>query len=396
MICKKCGTNIPDTAKFCNVCGEKIEVENNINITNSAVEEKNTEMVTLQSEPIQQVESEKVQENVISQPTVNPNTEIEQTVVVPPIQPNSEPKKKKNNTWIFIVGGVILGIFAIVLVIFAINKSSNNSIKVLEKALSNLEEKGEDNGTINASILMESNTSDTYNLSATIKYAENMDSYDMELILNKSILYDEMKFYLTYNDDKAVLYAKSSLIDMLGVTSSQSDMWLHYLVPIDDIEIEEETDQKDVEYDLSSILDNKHYKFINEENNLRQYQLIIDNELVNKIKSKLDQEEIKEFENSISSLTTDGSKELTETYYINFYINKLNELEKISMDLTDKLNDESITKAIISFEFVNFGNTSVELPSDVKDSTMDLETYMSTYSSYGTMNDNSTYIDSGM
>ena len=37
---------------------------------------------------------------------------------------------KKNNTWVFIVLGVVLVILSVVLVCFAIKKSSNNSIKV--------------------------------------------------------------------------------------------------------------------------------------------------------------------------------------------------------------------------------------------------------------------------
>ena len=401
MICKKCGTNIEDNSKFCGVCGEKVEElvqEQNIQ-AESVVEE--TPMVV----PLIQPDPESLDQTAIVEPIIPEENEnvitvveqsLDQTAVVEPVTPetninesitpvapepevnnvpvtNKEPKKK-NNAWIFVVLGVLLGVIALALVYFAYSKSSNNSVRVLEKALGNMALKSENSGTIDAKILIQSDTEDAMNLSATIKYAkQGDDNYNFNLTLNKSMFFDEINLYASILDERATLFVNSSVIDMLGLTSATPSMWVHMTTTEQELEMQTgtETDELD-DIDLSDILDEKHFKLIGEQNSLNHYQLVIDNELVNKIKFEAYKEDdLKNFADSLG--------ELTEVYYVDFYINNSNELVKISMDLTNSLNDESIRRAVISLEFNNLGSTLVQIPAEAKNSIIDLETYMATY-----------------
>jgi len=401
MICKKCGTNIEDNSKFCGVCGEKVEElaqEQNIQ-TESVVEETpmvvpliQPEVKSLQQttdvEPVvqetnegvisvveQPLEQTAVVEPVIQEPITNESiTPVEPTQEVNTVPVQNKESKKKNNTLIFVLLGVLLGVVALALVFFAYNKLSKNSVRVLEKALGNLEFKGERSGTIDVKLLIQSETEDAMNLSATIKYAkQGDDNYNLNLTLNKSMFFDEMNVYASILDERATLFINSSLIDMLGLTSATPSMWVHMTTTEQELEMQTgtETDELD-DIDLSDILDEKHFKLIGEQNNLTHYQLVIDNELINKIKFEASKEEdLKSFSDSLT--------ELTETYYVDFYINNSNELVKISMDLANEIDDESIKSAVISLEFGNFGSTIVDIPADAKNSIIDLETYMSTY-----------------
>ena len=413
MICKKCGANIEDNSKFCGVCGEKVEeLVQEQNIQNESVIEETPMVVPLiQPEPLEQTavvepivpETNETIVQVVEQP-------LEQTAVVEPVMPitnesvtpvqpevNTVPvpnkeSKKKNNTLVFVLLGILLGVIALALVFFAYNKSANNSVRVLEKALANLEFKGERSGTIDAKLLIQSDTEDAMNLSATIKYAkQGDDNYNFNVTLNKSMFFDEINLYASILDERATLFVNSSVIDMLGLTSATPSMWVHMTTTEQELEMQTGTDVEEIEdIDLSNILDEKHFKLIGKENNLNHYQLVIDNELINKIKFEAYKEEdLRSFADSLS--------ELTETYYVDFYINDSNELVKISMDLTNSLNDESIRSAVISFEFNNFGGTLVQIPAEAKNSIIDLETYMATYAIQDdtnvdpTLNQNYTY-----
>lgn len=380
MICRKCGNSIENNSKFCGVCGEKIEeLVQEQNIQSESVAEEIPFVVQPGAVKVEQsLQQTTVVEPVNFQPLTNENiTPSDQTPEINTVQVTStidKELKKKNNTWIFAILGVLLGIIAVTSVYFAYSKFSNNSVKVLEKALSKLEFKGERSGTVDVKLLIQSQTDDSMNLSATMKYSkQGDDNYNFNLTLNKSMFFEEINVYASVLDEKATLFVNSSLIDMLGFTSSTPSMWVYMTTTEQDLEMQTGIEVDELEdIDLSDILDGSHFKLIDSQNNLKHYQLVIDNELVNKIKKEASKEDnLKNFANSLN--------ELTENYYVDFYINNSNELVKISMDLTKGLNDESIKSAVMSFEFNNFGSTLVQIPTEVKNSTIDLETYVSTY-----------------
>ena len=396
MICKKCGANIADTAKFCGYCGNPIEQPQPVVDIQSTQNNTQVEQVTEQGSNtgLNNVEfNNSVDVQSIEQPVMN---QVEQPIIENTIQGSSGNNSKKTkgnaNKLIPIIVGIVLILIALVLLFIAFNKSSNNSIAVLEKAINNFEEKGKNSGTINANLLIGSGTSDTINLSATAKYSKTNDIYNLALILNESILYDEMSIYSTISEKDITLYAKSSLIDMLGLTSSAEDMWLYYFIDLTEF-ADDNLESNNDDFDLSDIIDEKHFKYINKVDNLRHYELVIDDDLINKIESKSTEEERQKIEDSLSSISN-GEMNLTETYIIDFYIDDSNQLVKISMDLSDYMEDDEISKVILSFEFMNLNSTTVEIPQDALSSQNDLETYISTYSSYDSSVDyDDNYID---
>lgn len=398
MICKKCGATIDERSKFCIYCGNKINVveipnavENNMNVSNKqnefVIEEvkSNNNLVNNTN-----LDTTKNQVDQVNYDSVN--SQLEKTVVVPIQQVNQQmsiqnPPKKSNKTWIFIILGIVLAIITGILLFLSINKSSNNSIKVLQKAINNFAVKGENSGTINLDLLLGSNESDSINISATMKYARVDYNYNIALTLNKSLLFDEVNLYSTITEKDVTLYAKSSLVDMLGVTSSNTDMWVHYVLGLDElIDTEEQNIELKSNIDLSSIFDDNHYKYVGKKDSLRQYQLIIDNELISKVKK------IVESEDSLKESLTEIPEEqinLEKPIYLDFYINKSNELAKITMDISELIEEEeNLSKAIIEISFLNFGNTMVDIPKEAKNSNMDIITYFSTYMKKENMQNN--------
>ncbi len=301
---------------------------------------------------------------------------------IPPVEPNSpkEPTKKKNN----MVIGIIIGVAALLvvstlIVLLVFGNKNKNTVSVLNKAVNNYISKGKESGTIRLSALIESAQADSINLSADFKYAKSGDEYNFEAKLNKSVFFDEMSVYAKGNKDDITLYAKSSLVDLLGFTKSDTDTWLYYMINLSDFK--DEDDDLDFDsFDASDVLDSESFKYIDESNGVRHYQLIIDNSLMSKIDSELSDTE----KEDIDSLVKDSSYSdiLEKGINIDFYINKSNELQKISIDLSKYIDDDSVSKAVLSMEFIDLGSTTVNIPSDVLYTTMDFATYFNNNSTF--------------
>ena len=346
MICKKCGSTIEDTSKFCGYCGEKVNNENQTQIpvqnieqpiVNNVVDNNSLNQTNLNQGVVEQPVLQEVQQN-IQVPAEPINNTIPNQTNMPNLE--SKPSKKKNSKLLFIVLGIVLAVLAAVLVILAFNKTASNSISVLEKSLANLGSKGTDSGTINAKISVEDNTSSKIDLSATLKYLKTNDTYDFGITLNKSVLFEEMSLYLRTTKDKATIYANSNTIDMLGFTKSNVNMWVYYILDLKEVSENIEIPE-DKQIDLKGILDEKHFKYVDKTNNTKHYKLIVDKELMDKIKEKMPNDYDEELDSSIS---------LTDSYEIDFYINDSNELVRISMDLTNAVASEDIKSAIIIIE----------------------------------------------
>lgn len=384
MVCKKCGFNVSDNAKFCGYCGNPIEEPNKEVILSTEpqtiIQDNNVNEISVDSGNDILFNSEKTE--------VNSNIDILAPIEQPKIEEvnqtlnnvsNQNKKSGKNSKIPFIILGVVLMVLGLSLIFGSISKNYTDSINVLNKAISNLNEKGAESGTINVKLLTESSTSDSFNLSATAKYSKNNDVYDFEFTLNKSLINDEVSFYSRIDKDKIYLYAKSSIIDMLGLTNSDQDVWLHYFTDFVGMVEEENTD----DLDISEILDKNNFKYVNKVDNLNHYQLIINKSLIENIKSKLSDEELVEIEETLDVII----EELNQPYIIDFYINNSNEIVRISVDLTSIIDVPQVSNANISIEFADFNKTTVVIPSDALESKIDLETYMSTNSSFGNFDD---------
>lgn len=382
MICKKCGENIADTSKFCGYCGNPIDqLTSDKPVNQEFLTDENVEQSQHNIDQMQPIVSGDISnESDLPAVDMNASANIGESIDQVPAEQSVEPNEKSNknadtNKIILIVVGIVLAVVALVLLFIALNKSSNNSATTLERAMNNFIENGKSSGTIDAKILIESSTSDTINLSATVKYAKANNEYNLGLTLNRSILSDEMNLYSKVTENDATLYVQSNLLDMLGLSSSEQNVWLYYFMDLTDV-IDYDEIEADYNNSLSGILDAKHFKYINRVGNLNHYQLIIDNDLIKKIESRTTEEEQNVIDNYMDSI---NQGELTETYVLDLYINDSDELIKISMDLANYIDDEEISKALLSIEFSNFNNTIVTIPNDALVSQMDIETYMSIY-----------------
>lgn len=356
MICKKCGTNIADTSKFCGYCGEKVELtkeESNTN-TNLTVEESLTDVKV----------NEVIQPLPIDNLTINA---LENETNISPNEQKNSNKKNRNfsNGWaLILLGGVLLAI-AIVLLLVAFNKPSyNESIKALDSAINNLEDNS--SGTVQANLLMQSADNISINMSGTFKYAKVNDGYGFELSIDKSMLFDGFNIYSLIDKDYLKLYVKSNVIDMLGSTSSSLDTWLKYEMPMGDNVV---LDEKLIQYDLSSIFDKKHIKYVGKEGNLKHYQLIIDNNLIEKIET---------LNSDTNEFARSNNITITDNIVLDVYLTN-NKLAKITLDLSNLIDDESLSKIIFSMDFKDFNSTNISIPKEAINSFITLDEYMEEY-----------------
>ncbi len=450
MICKKCGSNIADSSKFCGYCGTPVEkipsVEQNQNIYFDIAKQQESNLQTENfdrvREPIVNEESVKIEpispinptidnlsnevnkvdssiqtvdtQNSISQESMNPqfnnenalnnnniinqpingeqlgvsqsfvnqmpvnmqeeNKEVEpQSVQIEPLSNQPNKNKKSNNKLIFLILGIVLVVAGLVVLLMTFfGKTSSSSIDVLNKALANIEQNANQSATVDAKILVENKTQDSMNFSATLKYQKINDNYNMNLVLNKSLLYDEINIYSKINDKDISFYIPSNIIDnLIGYTHSDNDIWLKDTEILENLYKKQQND-----LNLNDIIDEKHFVYVDSNNKIRHYKLIVDQELLDKIESNykdvLDEEFIdnEAFEQS----------NLIDSYEIDFYINSSDIIEKISMEINDFSLDEDISKIVLSLEFSNFNSTNVTIPDAALNSNVTIDEYVNTYS----------------
>lgn len=373
MLCKKCGAEIADASKFCGYCGEIVETNENVqpsNVENNEVVENTIKEVefgkTIKIDPI----------GVEGLNSNEPATQVEpqvqnQVPVNGPVMTNNQ-NNKKNNKLIFIIGGVVLAIIAIVLVVFAMNKNGD-SISVLKKTMANLSEAGKDSATATAKLNIEAG-GQSLALSATAKVEKKSEEeFDMQLMVDKSLFTEEMSIYARVDKEEINLYMESTIIDLLGMTSSLTPSWVYYTLNLDEMMSETNTDENtDSELKLEDIIDAKHFVFVDEVDNINHYQLIIDQTLINNIKAKAEEFADEDLKDSLSDI-----EELKQAIKVDFYITDSNELAKIKLDMSEYLTEEDgISGLSISIGLKDLNNTKVEIPSEALKATTDIDTYM--------------------
>lgn len=361
MLCKKCGAETTDNAKFCGYCGEVVEtaqsvnesqnVETNVNNgVNEPVINENDLGKTIVVEPINPE-----MENGVNEPVMNQNVQAP--------TPTNDTNNKKGKSPVLVIVGIILAVAAIGLLVFAFTQKSSNPIEVLKKSLANFEN-GYESATIRAS-LSASASGTTLDFSATVR-TQKIDEKKakVHITVNPSLLFEEMNIYASVDEKEANTYFESTLIDMIGATSSLTPSWIKYSLKLDEIMEEASVEEKLKNYKLEDVIDENHFVYIDKVNNLNHYQLIIDQELVNKIE-EINGEEI------------EGVEELEKAIKIDFYISKSNEISKIELDMSDYLDDSvAVSNLVLSLEIQDLNKTQVDIPSEALNTATDLESYI--------------------
>ena len=419
MKCNKCGMDIADNSKFCGYCGASTIETNNLDktvkiepisqnsvqpnstanpeikkIENVVVQPKNNvvgpkpvntgmqpqanTILVGQNNVIQSQIPKEV--NTVVNPTIN-NVQVQTNPIKNTDNTNINNPESKNNKLIFIIGGVVLAVLAVVLLVLAFTKSSEGSINVLKKALANLQETSKNSVTANGKVSISSSEGVTLDLRSSLMFQRKLDDkVNWQLKVDKSALSEEINVYGTITNENIIMYLESQIIDLAGMTTSETSIWLHQIFPLDELIEDNDASQTD----LSNIIDSEHFIFIEKDGDLNKYQLIFDQELIDTFNFKLNGEEqiIEEDEEQ---------PVLEEPIYIDFYISESNELKKINMDISNQLKDTELNKFVFSVEFTNFNKTVVEIPEEAKKSTIDLQKYMYDYAVDFNTNNNGSF-----
>lgn len=371
MLCKKCGAEIADNAKFCGYCGETVEaapivnepqnVESSINnMVNEPVINENELGKTIIVEPI----NTEIENNV-SEPEMNQHIAVESTPSVP--------NNNKGKVPVLVIVGIVLAVVAAILLVFAFTNKSSSSVEVLKKALANFEN-GYESATIGAK-LSASASGTTLDFSATVR-TQKIDEKKakIHITVDPSLLFEEMNIYANIDEKEVNMYLESTLIDMLGATSSLTPSWVRYSVKLDEMMEEANLEDKLNNLKLEDVIDEKHFIYIDKVDGLNHYQLIIDQELINKLE-ELSGEEIEETE------------QLEKAIKIDFYISTSNDISKIELDMSEYLAEaDGVSSLVLSLEVKDLNKTQIQIPSEALNTTTDLETYIA---------NNSTSFDDG-
>ena len=352
-----------------NLMGEVEQPPNSVNLQNNT-SEPIFNQVSPQSNLMQ---NPNIGNNTLSDVQLSPMSDMTKTEVIQPLNQSQinevPPKKKKNNMLWIIILIAVLAIGAVVgtLVVLNANNKQDKPVVALQKSLGNMKNKIENSATINANIQIESATNDTFNLSANLKYAKISNGYNIAFTLNKSLISDEINIYSLANKENISLYVKSNVIDLLGLTKSEEDMWLNLNLPLDEMEINSDDES---EINIFDIIDENHVSLIDTVNGIRHYELKLDKQLIDNNKDKLTDGQ---YDSLISIFDT------SDSYSIDFYINSSNEIEKVSMEISNLGEDVDISKVVLSIEFSDLNSTTVTIPQDALNSVLSIEDYINTY-----------------
>lgn len=386
MLCKKCGADIADTAKFCGFCGSKVEVETKPanetsslqslvkDVPNEVKESLPSETSGAQSESTnvtlasiaEEVNAEREREALQSLIGENTEAKNENVTPVPEVKNNSKekPNGKKSNTLLFVILGVILAAVAVGCVLLSLNKTQKSkTIDDFEKSLGFV--KDADSATVNLKLSLQSNDSN-FDLSGSSKVQKVNGKYLASVTLDQSLLFDKIELYASMDSEKFQAFVSSTVLDLMGLTSSDKEIWLNYETSskdYQDIFEELENPESDTSNDMKELLDDKHFKYIETKNGEDHYQLIIDNSLLGDVEARAELEDLDDIDET----------SLTGSVTVDFYIKDSS--VRMEMDLTEAIGQEGLTAKLV-LELTDVNSTVVEIPTDALNSTKTIEDYL--------------------
>lgn len=196
------------------------------------------------------------------------------------------------------------------------------------------------------------------NLPALIKVAEENGNAKMYLKIDKNTLIEEeTELYISYNDKLANIYY-SYLVNDEKTWIKQEQSLEEYLKDIDLTNSTEEFKNY-----VDKYITEDRVVYVGKEDNLKHYQFVIDDSLLEQIAKESETEFEKtgiEFKIDIY-LDKDGNIAKVEVDFISV-LNKILE----STEEEDTLIDASMFKTLtVSIEFANYNNVTVEIPEDI-------------------------------
>lgn len=371
MKCAKCGNELPEGAKFCGNCGNTIEANETVEAAvedAQAFEEAATESVEeVATDFASEVSNEPVRQEIVNEELPFDTKEFKE---------NQEKSKKNSKAvkWILIILGIVLVAAALVFAYFKFftKESYEKSVDSMEKAVSNLVQKENASGTIKvklAAVMGKGEDRINFNVNAFAKYAKVKDKYAMQLKVDKTMFTDELDMYMEMDDEDFTIYTTGSLISLIfPIGDEYSDSWYKFGAKASELGLDlSEIETNDEEIDLSEVLNEKNFKYVDKKNGLKHYQLTITDEDLKGLTEEVEDQDL--FDTSLIDL--DG-KEIV----IDVYLSTKNELKKIEVDFMKifekEFKEAEISKLLLTIEFENMNSTKVEVPADVKLNSIDL------------------------
>ena len=348
MICKKCGIEIPTGNKFCPNCGEKVE-----EIISEKIINNNNQYI-----------------NYGNQNGMNDNF-----------------SKKSNTGKIFIIilifGLLLAGALFLIFGVFNKEKHDfNTNVKNVEHAMSNIIDVTNNSGTIKTSIKANGNNINL-NLSAYLKFAKTNNGYDFQLGVDKSFFMDEINAYMRITNDEFYAYFPSNILDLIYGTYTTDSKYLKYNYKFSDLGdyslvtiIDELKNINKENVNFKDILTENNFKYIGKENNLDHYQLILDETFYKKLYSYVDD----------FNLDDDYFNQIKfQKYYIDIYLNSKGNFEKIALDLSNFTETNALEKLLFTIEFKDLNNTTISIPQEVINNSIDINEYYNLNSLYNSI-----------
>ena len=396
MKCVNCGTELEEGARFCGNCGNPVESTEEVIDSAQSIEPE----VETQPEPV--VEEPVVEEPVVEEPVVeeqpvsedqpvfssevsNEPQEERQEIVQEPIpvdtpefKEQQEKGKKSSGAVKFILIIIILlalaaaGFFAYTK-FFNKEEKFENSVDAVEKSVSNLL-KEKDSMTVETKIELEIKNSISLNVKAALEYQNDNGTYRIHGKLDKNPVTDQIDVYAEIDEGGLAIFVPGTVLKLADSSfkSLKDTDYVKLQASFDELgvslaEIKENFAEMTADIDLTEVLNEDNFKYVGKKDGIKQYSITIDKSYLDSFKDELEDADL-----PIDSLDEIGDMK----FDINLFVDENNVLVGIDFDLTNALKEatDEIDKAIISISFKGINSTKIEIPSSVRNGSIDINT----------------------
>jgi len=214
------------------------------------------------------------------------------------------------------------------------------------------------------------------NLPMSLAVQKIGNNSNLKINVGENALLGEIEAYGKTTQEDANLYFESDLIDSILGFSNEETEWLKATFNLSDLEDVEDKDleEKIKNLDYKKIILEENFVLISKDNNIGHYQFVVNKALIERLANELGEE-----------FKMEGTIDFKVDTYINL---ETNQITKVYVDLKDMLSQaikeeelegfdaNSFKEVSIEINFSGYNNTTVTIPSDVINNSLDYGTYL--------------------